>query len=176
MARGRTDQEVLCISRAAKHLEELEDPRAQARVASYLYMRFTAAGESILQSEDRETYADKRQIPLPFTVAATLPQAPPAPAQPAPGAGPAAAPQGAASAVGGTPPSARAAATPAASPAAEPAKEPETPEEAAKRLDKDWGLKEGTDDMKAAKPTATRAKESADGGWDIKEEEVEVKI
>lgn len=176
MARGRTDQEVLCISRAAKHLEELEDPRAQARVASYLYMRFTAAGESILQAEDRETYADKRQMPLPFAVGTTLPQAAPAPAQPAPGAGPAAAPKGAASAAGAARAAAPGSGTGAASPAAEPAKEPESAEEAAARLDKDWGLKEGTDDIKPAKPKTTRAKESADGGWDLKEEEVEVKI
>jgi len=167
VARGKTDQEVLAISRAAKHLEELEDPRAQARVASYLYMRFTSAGETILQSEDRAALQkDERQIALPFapTGGSTLPHVAPAPVPAPPMAARAPVPPSATSADGGP---VRAA----------PATKAETKEEAAERLDRDWGLKE--EDVappKAAKPTNTKAKPSASGGWDLTEEEVEVKI
>lgn len=99
--RGKMDQEVLALSRAAKHIEELEDPRAQARVASYLAMRYTNSVEHALPAEDRRRFAeagvptdpakeaaDPRQMTLPGTVApaptppatapAPLPATPPA--------------------------------------------------------------------------------------------------
>jgi hypothetical protein len=61
--------------------------------------------------------------------------------------------------------------------AAQPAGRPETKEEAAERLDRDWGLKEEDGGPpRPAKPTNTKAKPNASGGWDLKEEEVEVKI
>ena len=177
MARGKTDQEVLAISRASKHLEDLEDPRAQARVASYLYMRFTAAGESILQSEDRAALAkvDERQIALPFVAAPgpTLPHTATAGGVPPAAVQGAAAPTGGGTAGGGASRSA-----PGSAPVApQPAGRPETKEETAARLDRDWGLKEEDGaPPTAAKPTNTKAKPNASGGWDLKEEEVEVKI
>jgi len=173
MARGRTDQEVLCISRASKLLEELDDPRAQARVASYLYMRFTSAGELILQSEDRALYnEDKRQIPLPFvaTPAPTLPPTAPAPATP----------QGA-SAPASTQPAASSAGTAPGTPAA-----PKSLKDAPFFLGggPGWdasGKGSEHDDDPTPKappkpPTTQRAKPNASGGWDLNEEEVEVKI
>jgi hypothetical protein len=53
MARGKTDEEMLALGRTNRMLEDLEDPRARARVAHFLYLRFTAAGEEIVPFEDR---------------------------------------------------------------------------------------------------------------------------
>lgn len=87
MARGKMDQELLALARASKHIEELEDPRAQSRVATYLMMRYTAAGEQNLPSEERaklsfgEDAPDPRQLVIPGTVPG--PTADTAPTRPA---------------------------------------------------------------------------------------------
>lgn len=91
MARGKMDQELLALGRASKHIEELDDPRAQSRVATYLMMRYTAAGEQNLPSEERakhfraslggESEADPRQLTIPGT--APGPVADAAPTRPA---------------------------------------------------------------------------------------------
>lgn len=48
MARkGSMDDEALCIQRSAREIEKLDDEAAQARVAFYLYLRYTAAGDRI---------------------------------------------------------------------------------------------------------------------------------
>jgi hypothetical protein len=82
------DAELLALSRACKIIEELEDARAQARVASFLMMRFTSAGEQNLPSEERAKHfklalgdeADPRQMTLPGTDPATPDAAPTRPA------------------------------------------------------------------------------------------------
>lgn len=93
MARGKMDHEMLALSRASKHIEDLEDPRAQCRVATYLMMRYTSAGEQSLPSEERAKHSpfyqepvDPRQMQIPGTEAppaattrpATVADAPPA--------------------------------------------------------------------------------------------------
>lgn len=76
MARGKMDHEMLALSRASKHIEDLEDPRAQCRVATYLMMRYTSAGEQSLPSEERAKHSpfyqepvDPRQMQIPGTEA-----------------------------------------------------------------------------------------------------------
>jgi hypothetical protein len=173
MARGRSDQEVLVLGRVSKAIEELDDPMAAARIASYLYLRFTAAGEAVLQSEDRAAIVSAT-TGHGATMAPALP--PPAPATPlaAPAAG--TGQRGAAGREPGTPAGATVA------PASTPAAAPKAAEEAPKS---GWDLSgkgsEHDDDPEppkpAPKPTKTTAKPAADGnGWDLKEEEVEVKI
>lgn len=86
MGRGKTDDELLALGRANRLLEDLDDPRAQARIAQYLYMRFTDAGDNILPVEDRpldvrltnEAHrALDRQVTIPGTDApARAPHAP----------------------------------------------------------------------------------------------------
>lgn len=79
MARGKTDQEMLALQRCMRTIEELEDPRAQVRIASYLLMRFTSASESHLPSEERGKHfaagfrreEDPRQMTIPGTISAT---------------------------------------------------------------------------------------------------------
>ncbi len=84
MARGKMDQELLALSRASKHIEDLEDPRAQSRVATYLMMRYTAAGEQNLPSEDRfKIESDARQLMIPGTETAPPIPAATRPATPA---------------------------------------------------------------------------------------------
>jgi hypothetical protein len=170
MARGKMDEEVLCLTRASKLIEALDDARAQARVASYLNMRFTSAGEGILQSEDRAEHMragkpeDPRQPLLPHVAVAppTSPQVASAASGPTPAPTGAATPPGAAKEapffLGGGP---------------------------------GWnasgkGSEHDDDPMPVGKPTAPphkpKAKASKDGGWDIgksdedPDAEVEVKI
>lgn len=65
-------------------IEELEDPRAQVRIASYLLMRFTSASESHLPSEERGKHfaagfrreEDPRQMIIPGTIPGTIPATP----------------------------------------------------------------------------------------------------
>lgn len=47
MAKKGMDDEALTIQRCARLIEDLEDEAGQARVALYLYLRYTAAGERI---------------------------------------------------------------------------------------------------------------------------------
>lgn len=73
MARRSTDEDILAMSRAAREIEQLDDPAAQARVATYLYLRFTSAGESIAVTGDRprppaQTSAPAPQLTLPEVV------------------------------------------------------------------------------------------------------------
>lgn len=86
------DEELLALGRASKHIDALDDPRAQARVATYLMMRYTAAGEQNLPSDERRKYmlfppqetevevADPRQMELPGTTPVPAPTRPATPA------------------------------------------------------------------------------------------------
>lgn len=81
MPRPKTEEDVLALQRASRLIEELEDPRARARVAQFLYAKYTRFSESILPLEERKEYAsapevDPRQMALPHT--ATEPTATPA--------------------------------------------------------------------------------------------------
>lgn len=172
MARGRSDQEVLVLGRVSKAIEELDDPMAAARIASYLYLRFTAAGEAVLQSEDRIAIVSATTGHA-TTAAPALP--PPGPATPLPAPVPGTAQRGGTGREPGPQPGATQAPT---SPAATAPKATEEP------VKTGWDLSgkgsEHDDDPEPpkppARPTKTTAKPAAEGGWEIKEEEVEVKI
>jgi hypothetical protein len=74
MARVKTDQEILVLQRCARLLDELEDPRAQARIASFLVMRFTSEGERNLPSEERRKHLDLPSVqPEPDNRQMTIP-------------------------------------------------------------------------------------------------------
>lgn len=47
MSKRGMDDEALVIQRSAREIETLDDPTAQARVALFLYLRYTAAGDRI---------------------------------------------------------------------------------------------------------------------------------
>jgi len=60
---GRTtDDEILAMRRCAREIEKLEDPRAEARVACYLSMRFTKAIDVMLPQG-----VDRAPAPSPMT-------------------------------------------------------------------------------------------------------------
>lgn len=72
----KADEETLVLGRVSRMLEQMEDTKAQARIATYIYHRFTIAGDQILPVDDQVTvsYHDSRQLPLPNVPAA--PRAP----------------------------------------------------------------------------------------------------
>ncbi len=96
--RSKSDDEILVLGRTARLIEGLEDPCAQARVATYLYMRFTHATEAILPAEEASAVRDLRwrsgegQLALPLgpTPPGGMPAADAPPARGAPVADPSA--------------------------------------------------------------------------------------
>jgi hypothetical protein len=48
MGRQKKNDEILAMSRCLREIEKLDDPRAQARVAMYLGLRFTRAVDQLL--------------------------------------------------------------------------------------------------------------------------------
>lgn len=92
MAKSGMDDEALAIQRAARELEKLDDASAQARVAFYLYLRYTAAGDRIAPGG----VAPATPAALPVSAPQHAVSGPPAPAAddrapaaPAPAAAPA---------------------------------------------------------------------------------------
>lgn len=67
MTRMKADEETLVLGRVSRMLEQMEDARAQARIATYIFHRFTVAGEQILPTEDRIAISgtEDRQLHLP---------------------------------------------------------------------------------------------------------------
>lgn len=168
MTRMKADEETLVLGRVSRMLEQMEDARAQARIATYIFHRFTVAGEQILPTEDRIAIsgAEDRQLHLP-TVAVTRPanapeSAPVAPTRPATTAGQETGATGAQSAT------------------------PEPVDGGGWNLsgdgsDADDGPADASKSkkLKAVRAAATKAPKvtAVDGGWEIgPDEEIEVKI
>ena len=77
MTRMKADEETLVLGRVSRMLEQMDDARAQARIATYIFHRFTVAGDQILPVEDQPagTPTDKRQLEIAFPASSTRPVA-----------------------------------------------------------------------------------------------------
>lgn len=162
----KADEETLVLGRVSRMLEQMEDAKAQARIATYIFHRFTVAGDHILPIEDQPAPADRRQLEIAFPATATRPAAAPA-----------------ASGTGATRPATTAGQETGATVAqSAPVEPPKT---------SGWDLSSNGSDnddepveAKPKKPKAARAEPSkapkvtaVDGGWEIgPDEEIEVKI
>jgi hypothetical protein len=178
VTRSRSDEELLVLGRAARLIEQLEDPRAQARVATYLYHRYTSAGEVILPAEERRGMREVAGDVLPqqLPLAGTDPGPPPAPpAAPTPAGGPPAAP---------TPPAAPAAATAASTTTTEPAQtglnlsgngsdrdDEDLPPDLPDNVRSNPGRQNQPRAPRAKPAPAPKVTENKDGGWDLNEQD-----
>ena len=76
LAKSGMDDEALSIQRAAREIEKLDDSGAQARVAFYLYLRYTAAGDRIAPGEAPSAPARIAPSTAPAAVAPSAAQQP----------------------------------------------------------------------------------------------------
>jgi hypothetical protein len=194
VTRSKTDDEVLALGRASRIIEGLEDPRAQARVASYLFYRFTAAGESILPAEERRAIRAIESLEVHDQPAALPAAQAPQAASPVGGATPPATVNGTTlpggAETGNTGTAARAETGTAGTPATAPADPVPGWNLSAEGSEKDDVEIPGAAEQAAARkappkarmrretpPSAPTKVTEVDGGWDISPDaEIEVKI